>query len=50
MTKAKMLDCIEKTGMVINFDRKYLMRKSKEYIKGLYDRAINYAQRNNVSC
>jgi hypothetical protein len=26
------------------------MRRSKEYIKGLYDMAINYAQRNNVSC
>lgn len=50
MTKAKMLDFIEKTGMVIDFDRKYLMRRSKEYIEDLYNRAINYAQRNNLSC
>lgn len=50
MTKAKMLDFIEKTGMVINFDRKYLMRRSKEYIVDLYNKAIHYAQRNNLSC
>lgn len=45
MTKTKMLDFIEKTEMIIDFDRKYLMRRSKEYIKRLYDMAINYAKR-----
>ena len=45
MTKTKMLDFIESTGMVIDFDRKYLMRKSKSYIEGLYDAAIAFAAR-----
>lgn len=48
MTKAKMLDFIESTGMVIDFDRKYLMRKSKEYIKGLYDSAVIYAAKKGL--
>jgi hypothetical protein len=43
MTKSKMLDFIETTGMVIDFDRKYLMRRSKDYIRGLYDAAVAYA-------
>ena len=47
MTKTKMLDFIESTGMVINFDRKYLMRKTKDYIEGLYNAAIAYAARKN---
>lgn len=50
MTKEKMLDFIEKTGMVVDFDRKYLMRKSKESIERLYDMAIIYVQRANASC
>lgn len=45
MTKGKMLDFIESTGMVVNFDRKYLMRKSKTYIIGLYDAAVLFAAR-----
>jgi hypothetical protein len=45
MTKGKMLDFIEKTGLVIDFDRKYLMRRSKSYIEGLYTAAIAYAAR-----
>ena len=47
MTKGKMLDFIEKTGMVVNFDRKYLMRQSKTYIIGLYDAAVMYQARKN---
>ena len=47
MTKTKMLDFIESTGMVIDFDRKYLMRKSKDYIQGLYDAAIAFVARKN---
>ena len=47
MTKTKMLDFIESTGMVIDFDRKYLMRKSKDYIQGLYNAAIAFAARKN---
>ena len=45
MTKTEMLNFIETTGMVIDFDRKYLMRKSKDYIKGLYNSAVIYANR-----
>ena len=45
MTKERMLDFIEKTGMIIDFDRKYLMRHSKTYIIGLYDAAKAYAEK-----
>ena len=47
MTKEKMLNFIEKTGMVVDFDRKYLMRKSKKYIESLYDAAVRFAAKNN---
>ena len=47
MTKEKMLNFIEKTGMVVDFDRKYLMRKPKKYIEGLYDAAVRFATKNN---
>jgi hypothetical protein len=40
MTKAEMLKAIEKSKMVVDFDYNYLMRKSKEYIINLYERAI----------
>lgn len=43
MTKTEMLNFIETTGMVIDFDRKYLMRKSKKYITDLYETAIAYS-------
>jgi hypothetical protein len=48
MTKNEMLDFIETTGMVIDFDRKYLMRKSKTYIADLHEAAILYAQKNRL--
>ena len=47
MTKEKMLNFIESTGMVIDFDRKYLMRRSKEHITGLYVAAMHYAARHS---
>ena len=50
MTKAKMLNFIEKTGVVVNFNRKYLMRWDKKYIKRLYDMAIIYDRIKNMSC
>ena len=46
MTKTEMLNFIEASGMVVNFDRKYLMRKSKDYIAGMYDSAVLYSARN----
>ena len=36
MTKKEMVDYIEKTGLVINFDRNYLMRKLKPDLERLY--------------
>lgn len=48
MTKKAMLDYIEYTGMVIDFDRKYLMRRDKWYIEHLYKGAIEYAKRYNL--
>ena len=47
MTKEKMLNFIESTGMVIDFDRKYLMRRSKESITKLYVAAMHYAARHS---
>ena len=45
MTKTEMLNFIETTGMVIDFDRKYLMRKSKKYITDLYKASIIYTEK-----
>ena len=43
MTTTEMLSFIEKTGMIIDFDRNYLMRKAKDRIIDLYNRAVVYA-------
>ena len=45
LTKTAMLDFIESTGVVIDFDRKYLMRRDKEYIERLYQHAVAYSQK-----
>lgn len=37
MTKKEMIDYIEKTDRVIDFDRNYLMRKTKKEIEYLYN-------------
>jgi hypothetical protein len=37
MTKKEMIDYIEKTGRVIDFDRNYLMRKLRKEIEELYN-------------
>jgi hypothetical protein len=42
MTKAMMIDYIEKSGCVVDFDKAYLQRKSKEYITRLYTHAVQY--------
>ena len=36
MTKKLFVDAFEKTGMVLNFDRNYLMRKVRKYLEWLY--------------
>ena len=45
MTKKQMIDYIESANFVVDFDRKYLMRKSKDYLQGLYDAAVVYVAR-----
>ena len=42
MTKSEMLDFIEKTGMIIDFNRNFLMQKSKDKIQDYYERAKIY--------
>ena len=37
MTKKEMIDYIEKTGRVVDFDRNYLMRKLRKEIEELYN-------------
>lgn len=46
MTKTEMLDFIEKSGMVLDFDRNYLMHRSKDYIIHLYEMAIKFVKKN----
>ena len=45
MTKKEMLDFIESTGMIIDFDRNYLMRKDKKYIRCLYELALKFREK-----
>ena len=45
MTKKQMIDYIESANFVVDFDRKYLMRKSKDYLQGLYHAAVIYVAR-----
>lgn len=37
MTKSALVDAIEKSGLVADFDRKCLMRKDKSYLVRLYN-------------
>lgn len=43
MTKLEMLNYIARSGIVVDFDYKYLMTRSKNYITQLYNRAVAYA-------
>lgn len=47
LTKKMMVDYIEQTGLVVDFNRNYLMRKDKEYIEGLYLHCQNISGNNN---
>ena len=42
MKKSEMINFIEKTGMIINFDRNYLMKQTKDKIQDFYSRAKVY--------
>lgn len=46
MTKKEMIDFIESTGMVIDFDRNYLMRRDKKHIQRLYELALKFKEKN----
>lgn len=51
MTKTMLINEIEKTNMVVDFDRKYLMRKDKKYLEWLYNhcqRCVEYAKKNEI--
>ena len=37
MTKTALIDAIEKSGLIVDFDRNYLMRKNKSYLTDLYN-------------
>jgi hypothetical protein len=42
MTKAKMIEYIEKSQMVINFNKSHFMNRPKKYVERFYEMAINY--------
>ena len=46
MKKTEMVNFIGSTGMVIDFDSKWLMRKTKQYIENLYNQAVEYSKKN----
>lgn len=46
MTKSEMLNYIARSGIVVDFDRKYLITRSKSYITSLYNKAVAYAANN----
>ncbi len=53
MTKTMLVNEIEKSGMVVDFDRKYLMRKDKRYLEWLYNhcqRCIENKKRTEADC
>ena len=45
MTKKEMLDYIEESGMILDFDRKYLMRCLKSRIEHFYKMAQEFNKR-----
>lgn len=47
MTKAQMIDVIEKSGMVINFSRSYFMARPKSFVERMYESALAFMAKNN---
>ena len=47
MTKAQMIDVIEKSGMVINFSRSYFMARPKSFVEKMYESALAFIVKNN---
>jgi hypothetical protein len=52
LTKAEMIDTIEKSNLLINFSRSYLMHKSKKEITRFYIMALGYIikQSKGITC
>lgn len=42
MTKAQMINYIEKSGMMVNFSRSYLEKRLKSEVERLYIMAVKY--------
>lgn len=47
MTKAQMIEVIEKSNMVVNFSKSYFMRRDKEYVTRFYNMALAFIAKNN---
>lgn len=47
MTKAQMIEVIEKSGMVINFSRSYFMARPKSFVERMYESALTFMEKNN---
>lgn len=48
MTKTELINIIEKSGMVLDFSRSYLMKKQKSYLVKLAAEAEAYASSTQV--
>ena len=42
MTKAQMVEVIEKSGMVINFSKSYFMARPKSFVEKMYKDALTF--------
>ena len=47
MTKAQMVEVIEKSGMVINFSRSFFMTCPKSFVEKMYEDALAFIVKNN---
>ena len=47
MTKAQMVAVIEKSGMVINFNKSYFMARPKSFVEKMYENALAFMAKNN---
>lgn len=47
MTKVQMIKVIEKSGMVINFNKSYFMARPKSFVERMYKDALAFIAKNN---
>ena len=45
MTKREMIDYIEASGMVINFNRSYFNKMARERVEEFYTKAVRFCNR-----